>query len=333
MKPDFVFPDLGEFRFVSEILKDGADLDTAPIPEARRGWFSAGDDCAQFDGWLVTKDMSAEGTHFRLDWSTPEQAVEKNIVSNVSDISAMGGEARIALLGICHNKGWSATTRERVAKAFREGLSRRGIALIGGDTIAADQGLLSLTLLGAPGEAVLRRNAATEGDGLYVVGTLGKSAAGLWLLLNHPEQKDACEEYKRLVNYHLCPQIVEDAGKKLVEAGVRGACMDISDGLSSETNHLALSSGVKIEIEAEKLPIDEDVVKLSKDFGLDPLEFVLNGGEEYQLLFTSALDESIFRAKLPFSVTRIGSVTDGEGVYIKNGKDFKVLSAGAWTHL
>lgn len=328
---NYAFPDLGEFRFVNEILKDSCSLEHE-VP-CRRDWISAGDDCAQFDGWLVTKDMSAEGSHFTLDWSTPEEAVEKCIVSNVSDISAMGGEAKIALLGICHNRAWSAATRSRVAKAFGEGLFRRGIALVGGDTIAADRGLFSVTLIGTPGKATLRRSAAKPGDSVYVVGTLGKSAAGLWLMMNHPELRSKCAEYERLVRYHLCPQIAEDAGKKLVELGVTGACMDISDGLSSEVNHLALSSAVRIEIDKESVPIDPDACKLASDFGLDPLEFALNGGEEYQLLFTSSLNESIFRENFSYPVYKVGSVFEGENAYIKDGNGTRVLVAGAWTHL
>ena len=104
MKPEFAFPDLGEFQFVSEMLAEAESL-PCETPN-RRSWIHAGDDAAQFDGWLVTKDLSVEGTHFRLDWSSVEQAVEKNIVSNVSDISAMGGTPKLALLGICLNKSW-----------------------------------------------------------------------------------------------------------------------------------------------------------------------------------------------------------------------------------
>ena len=89
-----MFPNLGEFNFIQTLLKDAAGFKKEP--PATRGWLGVGDDCAQFDGWLVTKDLSVENTHFRLDWSTPEQAVEKHIVSNVSDISAMGGIPRFA---------------------------------------------------------------------------------------------------------------------------------------------------------------------------------------------------------------------------------------------
>lgn len=328
MKPEFAFPDLGEFQFVSEMLAEAESL-PCETPN-RRSWIHAGDDAAQFDGWLVTKDLSVEGTHFRLDWSSVEQAVEKNIVSNVSDISAMGGTPKLALLGICLNKSWEPALKKRVAKAFREGLSKRGIVLLGGDTVAGETGMFSLTLLGLPSATVLCRKNAQIQDKIYVTGTLGKSAAGLWILLNHPEEK---KRFSRLVEYHLSPKIVENAGIELVRLGVKGACMDISDGLSSELNHLASSSGVLFEVCAEKLPIDPEVVEMSHYFDLNPLDFALNGGEEYQLLFTSSLEETIFSINESIPVTCIGRVLSGAGVELRTGTEKRNLAAGAFTHL
>lgn len=327
MEQGFAFPDLGEFRFVSKILSNSL-RERQPAP-GERAWVFAGDDAAQFDGWLATKDLSAEGTHFIFDWSTPEQAVEKHIVSNVSDISAMGGVPRLALIGVCNSKNWSAETCERIASAFAEGFARRGITLLGGDTVSAKTGLFSTTLLGTPSGHVLRRNAAKPGDGVYVVGTLGKAAAGLWLLMNKPELK---EKFPRLVQHHLAPRIEELAGKKLVEAGVRGACMDISDGLSSELNHLALSSKVSAKILKQSLPVDPDVLELCALQHLDPYELALDGGEEYQLVFTSNLSESILGALDFGPITKVGEIFEGCGVYIESAGEVKPLVAGGWSH-
>lgn len=326
------FPDLGEFKFVSKILNGAAPLKReSPV---HRSWLSAGDDCAIFDGWLATKDLSVENTHFRLDWSSPEQAVEKHIVSNVSDVSSMGGRPRIALFGLCVNKSWSKETCDRIAKAIAQGFERRGITLIGGDTVSGDVGMFSTTLLGTTdGETTLLRSGAKPGDRVFVAGTLGKSDAGLWLLMNHPEE---ASRFQRLVDYHLSPNICEDAGPQLVKLGVRGACMDISDGLSSEANHLALSSGVSIEIDEEKLPIDPDVLEMCEYFGLSPLKFALNGGEEYELLFTSNLTKSIYLEGAPkmAEIHEIGSVDSGCGVFLKKQVGGRIiLNAQAWSHL
>lgn len=326
------FPDLGEFRFVSKILEGAYPLkNESPV---HRSWLNAGDDCAIFDGWLATKDLSVENTHFRLDWSSPEQAVEKHIVSNVSDVSSMGGLPKIALFGLCVNKNWSEETRNRIAKAVAQGFERRGITLIGGDTVVGDVGMFSTTLLGTTdGKISLLRSAAKPGDHVFVAGTLGKSDAGLWILMNHPEE---AKRFPRLVEYHLAPKICEDAGAQLVKQGVRGACMDISDGLSSEVNHLALSSGVSIEIDEQKLPIDPDVLEMCGYFGLSPLQFALNGGEEYELLFTSNLTKSIYLEGVSpnGTVHDIGLVSCGSGVYLKKHDGVrKLLNAQAWSHL
>ena len=326
------FPDLGEFRFVSKILEGAYPLkNESPV---HRSWLNAGDDCAIFDGWLATKDLSVENTHFRLDWSSPEQAVEKHIVSNVSDVSSMGGLPKIALFGLCVNKNWSEETRNRIAKAVAQGFERRGITLIGGDTVVGDVGMFSTTLLGTTdGEISLLRSAAKPGDHVFVAGTLGKSDAGLWILMNHPEE---AKRFPRLVEYHLAPKICEDAGAQLVKQGVRGACMDISDGLSSEVNHLALSSGVSIEIDEQKLPIDPDVLEMCRYFGLSPLQFALNGGEEYELLFTSNLTKSIYLEGVSQNgaVHDIGLVSCGSGVCLKRQDGVKaLLNAQAWSHL
>lgn len=325
------FPDLGEFRLVNKILENSANL--AENGPKYRSWLGAGDDAAIFDGWLVTKDLSVENTHFRLDWSSPEQAVEKHIVSNVSDISAMGGRPRLALFGLCVSKHWTDETRDRVVKAVAEGFARRGIALIGGDTVAADVGMFSTTLLGEQvGERALLRTAARPGDDVYVAGTLGKSAAGLWILMNHPEDTD---KFTRLVEYHLNPRISEDMGMRLVRSGVSGACMDISDGLSSELNHLTISSGASIEIDRSLLPIDSDVVKMAEYYAIDPMEFALNGGEEYELLFTNRPENDILLNEFrPCEVYRIGSVKEGTSVYMLDGcGNREIVKAQAWSHL
>ncbi|MBO7512918.1 MAG: thiamine-phosphate kinase [Fibrobacter sp.] len=331
-----MFPNLGEFNFIQSLLKGSADFKKAP--PASRGWLGVGDDCAQFDGWLVTKDLSVENTHFRLDWSTPEQAVEKHIVSNVSDISAMGGVPRFAVLGLCINKNWSVETRNRVQAALSQGFARRGIALIGGDTVVGDVGMFSTTLLGTlEGENAqpLLRSAVKPGDALYVNGTLGKSGAGLWLLMNHPEAKD---EFPTLVEYHLSPKICERAGAELLRLGAFGACMDISDGLSSELNHLALSSNVSLQIEEQKLPIDPEVLRMCAKYGQNPLNFALNGGEEYHLLFANSCLESIFIENTQLGeVCKIGNATEKSvgnpvSMLCKNGEILPVQPR-AWSHL
>lgn len=322
------FPPLGEFNFIKKVLSRDVPMDG--VSPRERFWFGAGDDCAAFDGWLVTKDMSAENSHFRLDWSSPEEAVEKCIVSNVSDISSMGGIPKIALLGICVNRSWESSVRERVAKAFAEGFRKRGISLIGGDIVSSDEGLFSITMLGRVDGTPLRRSGARPGDTVYVSGPLGASGAGLWAFLHG---KNADPELSEVVAEHLSPKIDERFGSKLLRAGVRGGCIDLSDGLSSELNHFALSSGVKIRIDESKVPVHPVASLLAQKYGVDPREFWLKGGEDYRLLFTSNLPKVIFSEnKIP--VYPVGEVLEGSGVEMRNlsGKT-EIIQASCWSHL
>ncbi len=325
-----MFPDLGEFRLINGILEKSLPLKKED-PEYR-DWLSVGDDAAEFDGWLVTKDLSVEGTHFRLDWSTPEQAVEKHIVSNVSDISAMGGRPRLALFGLCVGKSWSDETVRRVSAAVAEGFAKRNIALIGGDTVSGEVGMFSTTLLGeqvAPTR--LLRSGARAGDRLFVSGTLGRSAAGLWLLQNRPA---GFEEFQDLIQYHLCPEIREDMGAELTSTGACHGALDISDGLSSELNHLALSSGVSLEVDADRIPVDPRVLEMCSRYGLNPMDFAMDGGEEYVLLFTAFAKNDIFSMKgFPNGVYEIGTVQEGTGVYMLEEGKKKIVKAQAWSHL
>ena len=242
----------------------------------------------------------------------------------------MGGEPKIALLGICVNQSWDKLIRERVAKAFADGFRKRGIALIGGDVVAAKEGLFSVTLLGRAEGEPLKRSGAKVGDTVYVSSFLGASGAGLWAFL-HGKQSDP--DLVDVVREHLSPKIDERMGMKLVQAGVSGGCIDLSDGMSSELNHLALSSGVRIRIDEKSVPIHPGALRLSEKYGVDVREFWLKGGEDYRLLFTSDLSKSIF-LKNNLSVYPVGEVLEGSGVEIRNlaGK-VETLQADCWSHL
>ena len=325
-----MFPDLGEFRLISGILDKSLDLEKEP-PKFR-DWLGVGDDAAEFDGWLATKDLSVENVHFRMDWSMPEQAVEKHIVSNVSDISAMGGRPRLALFGLCVGKNWSDETVRRVSAAVAEGFAKRGIALIGGDTVSGEVGMFSTTLIGeqvAPTR--LLRSGARPGDKLFVSGTLGRSAAGLWFLQNRPS---GYEDFQDLIQYHLCPEIREKMGAELAATGACHAALDISDGLSSELNHLALSSGVSLEVFRDKIPVDARVLEMCRRYGLNLMDFAMDGGEEYVLLFTVSVKNDIFSIKgFPDGVYEIGTVQEGTGVYMRTEGKREIVKAQAWSHL
>lgn len=333
------FPPSGEFDLVRRIL--GASLSPGSaafanvVPEAgRRAWLSAGDDCAQFDGWLSTLDMSVEGTHFRLDWSTPEEAVAKCLLSNLSDIEAMGGTPRIAFLGLCLSRAWSPDVRVRVADAFARGFAEHGVALLGGDTVVADQGAFSVTLLGTPGERRLLRSGVRVGDDIYVAGTLGRSAAGLWLLA-HGDAGEA-PWATELLRVHKVPEVAHGLGARLAAIPGMGGCIDVSDGLSSELHHLALSSGVRLRIDESAIPVAPAVRAFCAARSLTERSFWLHGGEEYRLLFSCAPTERIILSTLlqEGGLHRIGAVLPGDGVELLTADGrLETIEAGAWSHL
>jgi thiamine-monophosphate kinase len=292
------------------------------------------DDCALLDGWLISTDVSVEGTHFRLDWSSLEEAIEKALLSNFSDINAMGGTTGFVLLGLCLNRRWDKAMQARAADAFAEVCNRYGVRILGGDTVVGDVASFSITVLGKCGSnqnPMLRSNAKV-GDWLYVSGQLGASGAGLWALQNVPQARSL---YPEIVGAHLVPKVPLGLGPLVLEKGEGRACIDISDGLSSELHHLALQSGVGIEIQAREIPVHGGVLGLCSAYGLSSEKFWLHGGEEYQLLFTSALAPSLLVLPLwPFEIHCIGKVIDGSGVTLVtlDGKK-KNVELGAWSHL
>ena len=326
------FPELGEFQFIKKLLErqttGGAKFAN---PELRLG---VGDDCAQLDRWLISTDMSVENVHFRLDWSSPEQAVEKTVLSNLSDLNAMGSEVRYALLGLCLSKQWDAKTCERVGLAFAESLERHGVEMIGGDTVRGAVGCFSLTVFGdAPeGKPPLLRSAAVPGDYIYVSGMLGASAAGLHILLEQPSDRD---KWPVLVNAHLVPEPPLGLGRQALQYGAARAAIDISDGLSSELHHIAVQSSVCMAIEECKVPVHPDVLSYCRLHNLDSRSFWMNGGEEYQLIFTSSREPSLLvLPKGSFPVRCIGRVEQGHGVKLLRADSvWEEIEPKAWSHL
>jgi thiamine-monophosphate kinase len=188
-----------------------------------------GDDAFVCGKYLISADMSVEGTHFRLDWSTPEQAVEKCLLSNFSDINAMGGKSEAILFSICMNKKWNKKIRTEIAYATAKVCKKHKVKILGGDTTEGDTGVFSVTVFGRAKHKVLLRSAARTGDDVWVSGIPGRSGKGLELLrrggkFNAQEQA--------LVNLHKVPKPPLTLGEQLTKKKGIGACMDLSDSLA-----------------------------------------------------------------------------------------------------
>lgn len=308
-----------EFQFINDI-KSRYDLK------------KVGDDCAVLpkddrNDLLITSDMLVENVDFRLDWATPEQVGNKALAVSLSDIAAMGGAPKHAMLSIAIVENlWKGDFLDRFLDGWHHLAHQYGVELIGGD-ISSTSGPLTIdsTVLGeVPRGGALLRSGAKVGDGVYVTGTIGGAAAGLRLKL---ERQDLdLTSAQSLLEQHLSPRPQLSIAKLLQEHVLANALIDISDGLSSDLAHICEASRVGAEIEAELLPIAPEVRDFfSRDASLD---LALNGGEDFQLLFTGN-EERVREAGLP-QVTRIGTITadpgsielisaDGRAVLMPNG--------------
>lgn len=350
--------DLGEFKLIDTIKKAAADSD--------RLIKGIGDDTAvidnQQDNLLWTCDLLLEGRHFLRDKITPYQLGYKSLAVNASDIAAMGGEPSFALVSCGWPQDLDIEFVEQFFKGFNDLAAKFGIVLVGGDTVSSEQIIVDVTLMGrVDKDKTVFRNGAGVGDIVAVTGTPGESGAGLELLLK--TNKDCCnglpnsnseqtekKTLEHLANRHLIPEPRVQEGKILASMGA-SAMIDVSDGLSSELHHLSGESGVQLEIYREKLPISLRLEEAGDILQKELLDYVLYGGEDYELLVTipenkwSALEKQ-YSSSLPgqlAQLTPIGRVTgklkgtgdkvlDRGKVTIINDDGRTDLDAGGYNH-
>jgi thiamine-monophosphate kinase len=271
---------------------------------------------------LVTTDFTIENVHFRRDWHRPELVGRRCLTRGLSDIAAMGGKPLAAFLSLA----LASDVRQKWVNRFLKGLfdlaEEFKVPLAGGDTAQSAGGIQAdIVVVGSvpKGKAVLR-SGAQAGDQIYVTGELGRSAAALARLA---ESKGLGSRYTR----HFRPLARVAVGQWLRQRGVASAMIDLSDGLSTDLEHICEESHVGAEIEAEAIPRAQ--VGLGKK--RVALELALHGGEDYELLFTSAV--AVPSVVAGVRVTRIGRTTQSAGMRLV-GADGKVrpLEAGGWEH-
>ena len=268
---------------------------------------------------LATTDLLVEDVHFRRATASPADIGWKAMMVNVSDIAAMGGEPRYALVGLAVPE---ATPPEDV-EAFYEGLhdaaARHGVAVVGGDTSASPGGwCIDVTLLGEHGGTPRLRSAARPGDAVAVTGSLGHSAAGL-ALLEADAAAVAPDIARDLVRGHLRPGARVAEGRWLGGAAGVHAMMDASDGIATDLGHICRESGVSARVWLERLPVSAGVREAARALGREPDDWAAAGGEDYELLITCARDavEALargLREATGTALTAIGEIEAGEGV-------------------
>lgn len=279
-----------------------------------------GDDCAVLHksdrmDLLITSDMLVEDIDFRLEWTTPEFLGHKALAVSLSDIAAMGGEPKFAMLSIgVSEKLWKTDFVDRLYEGLHELAVKSGVELIGGDVSRSpDKLVIDSTVLGEvpKGKAVLR-SGARPGDAIFVTGYLGGAAAGLKLLENGERYStNLAEPIRHLLIRQLQPIPQVHTGTLLQDIQLPTAILDISDGLSSDLTHLVIASGVGARIYADRLPVDPAIAGV-RAISADPLDLALNGGEDFELLFTTGQDKIPIALDLGFH--HIGEVTKQVGI-------------------
>jgi thiamine-monophosphate kinase len=317
--------EVGEFGLIERIAELVSRTAAGVGPEAGHVALGIGDDAALLEVppervLVATVDTLVEEVHFRRAWTGPEDLGWKSLAVNVSDVAAMGAEPLAAFLSLALSAETEVAWVEAFTRGFEDCAQEYGCALAGGDTVRSPQVLtITVTLLGTVerGRALLR-SGAQVGDAVCVTGTLGDSAAGLALLQSGVQafrrsgvqagrgETPACEPlntehlnpFHSLLAAHHRPRPRLQAARALAASGCVTAMMDLSDGLASDIRHLAARSGAGARLRREALPLSDAVRAAASALGVDPTDWALHGGEDYELLFTLSPDSLAAARKL-----------------------------------
>ena len=329
---------LGEFGLIKHLTKEVKTVQ----PSTQKG---IGDDAAVMNFGskrvLMTTDLLLEGIHFNLEYVPLKHLGYKAAVVNFSDIYAMNATPTQITVSLGISKRFSVEDLEELYSGIRLACERYNVDLVGGDTCASMTGLtISITCLGEAYDSdIVYRNGAKEHDLVCVTGNLGTAYMGLQLLERerivmqaNENATPAFEGREYLLERQLKPEARRDIIAKLHEAGIKPtAMMDISDGLSSELMHICTQSNVGCSIYEDKLPIDYQAAALAEEMNLNIVTCALNGGEDYELLFTCSLDD--YEKLIPIEdIYLIGHITKPEyGINLigRNGEEI-ALQAQGW---
>src|SRR5215217_8846229 len=335
-------PSKSEFDFINALRQRVASSAKSVVA-------GIGDDAAVFSNSagkeiVITADLLVEDVDFRRTTTPPYLLGHKALAVSLSDIAAMGSRPLWSLISIgVPEDVWDTDFVERLYDGWLELANRYGVQLIGGDTSRANESIVIDSIVAgecSAGMAVMR-SGASPGDQIFVTGSLGAAAAGLRLIERgaHLAEQNLADEDSQKLDHILLRQLRPEPrvgwGIVLGEERLATSMIDLSDGLSSDLNHLCEESKVGALIDASLLPIDERVVELCGRRALDPLQLALHGGKDFELLFT-VKPENV--ARLPRRVDgvelkRIGEVMSANyGVKISEGSRIWDLKPGGWKH-
>src|SRR5215213_5819775 len=308
-----------------------------------------GDDAAVFRSssgkeTIVSVDLLVEDIDFRRTTTPPYLLGHKALAVSVSDLAAMGSRPLWALVSIgVPEDVWQTDFVDRLYDGWLDLANRYGVQLIGGDTSRTNEHIAidSIAIGECSAGTAVKRAGASAGDQVFVTGSLGAAAAGLRLIERgaHLAEQNLADEDSQKIDHVLLRQLRPEPrvgwGIVLGEERLATSMIDLSDGLSSDLNHLCDASGVGALIDSALLPVDDRVQELCGRRALDPLQLALHGGEDFELLFTVKPEKA---ARLPrkvdgVEITRIGTIqSSSEGVKISEASRTWELKPGGWRH-
>ncbi len=332
---------LGEFGLIEHLTKHFEIKNESTIK-------GIGDDAAILDfaakKAVVSTDLLVEGVHFDLAYMPLKHLGYKAVVVNLSDIYAMNAKATQITVSIAVSNRFPLEALEELYAGITLAAKQYNVDVIGGDTTSSQKGLIiSITALGeVEGDNVVYRNGAKENDLLVVSGDLGAAYMGLQVLERekqvfqvNPNNQPDLDDYTYLIERQLKPEARKDIPEILKALDVKPTAMiDISDGLSSEIMHLCKQSNVGCNVFEEKLPLDPQFINVCEEFNIDSTTIALNGGEDYELLFTIKM-EDFDKIKGNPNFTVIGHMTQqSEGIHLVSRANTKIeLKARGWNAL
>lgn len=330
---------LGEFGLIEHLTKNFETRQASTL-------VSVGDDAAVIDHFgkqtVITTDLLIEGVHFDLMYTPLKHLGYKSVVVNVSDIYAMNAIPTQITMSIGISNRFSVESLDEFYEGVYAACQKYGVDLIGGDTSASQKGfIISVTAIGevAPNRFV-KRSTAQKGDLICVTGNVGGAFLGLTLLerekriyLENPQVQPDLENEDYIVGKLLKPEARKDIIEFFEQNDITPtAMMDVSDGVSSEVLHLCRQSSLGCRIYEEKLPIAPQARQAAFKFGLDPTVCALNGGEDYELIFTMSQSD-YDKITLQEEIAVIGYMTDMEEgrKLITKGGNLHDINAQGWT--
>lgn len=332
---------LGEFGLIDRIKQNIVLRNASSVK-------GIGDDAAVIDAGndyvLISTDLLAEYVHFDLAYTPLPHLGFKAVSVNVSDIAAMNGKPEQIVVSIALSNRFSVEAVDALYDGIRAACEHYKVDLVGGDTTASSSGLvISITAIGrVKKENIVYRNGAKPTDIICVTGDLGGAYTGLQILerekqeyLANPQMQPKLDTYDYVVGRQLKPIARTDMVYELADLGIKPTSMiDISDGLASELFHLATQSNVGIRIFEDKLPIDNQTFETNAlEFKIDPVTAALNGGEDYELLFTIRQDD-FEKIKNHADIHFIGYMHEKpvENIMVTKQGNVVPLQAQGWNH-